>query len=81
MLAVFVPVAFMDGIVGMFFNSFAMTAAAGIVISYLVAVMSIPTVGARVLSAKESRFYYATEPILKAIDRAYVWLLKTTYSI
>lgn len=76
LLAVFVPVAFMDGIVGMFFNSFAMTVAAGIVISYLVAVMFIPTVGARVLNAKESRFYYATEPILKAIDRAYVWLLK-----
>ncbi len=51
LLAVFVPVAFMDGIVGMFFNSFAMTVAAGIVISYLVAVMFIPTVGARVLSA------------------------------
>jgi hydrophobic/amphiphilic exporter-1 (mainly G- bacteria), HAE1 family len=76
LLAVFVPVAFMDGIVGMFFNSFAMTVAAGIVISYLVAVMFIPTVGARVLSAKESWFYYATEPILKAIDKAYVWLLK-----
>lgn len=76
LLAVFVPVAFMDGIVGMFFNSFAMTVASGIVISYLVAVMFIPTVGARVLSAKESWFYYATEPILKAIDRAYVWLLK-----
>ena len=56
LLAVFVPVAFMDGIVGMFFNSFAMTVAAGIVISYLVAVMFIPTVGARVLNAKESRF-------------------------
>ena len=76
LLAVFVPVAFMDGIVGMFFNSFAMTVASGIVISYLVAVMFIPTVGARVLSAKESWFYYATEPILKAIDKAYVWLLK-----
>jgi len=76
LLAVFVPVAFMDGIVGMFFNSFAMTVAAGIVISYLVAVMFIPTVGARVLSGKESRFYHATEPILKAIDNAYVWLLK-----
>ncbi len=76
LLAVFIPVAFMDGIVGMFFNSFAMTVAAGICISFLVAVMFIPTVGARVLSAKESRFYYATEPIVKAVDRAYVWLLK-----
>lgn len=75
LLAVFVPVAFMDGIVGMFFNSFAMTVASGIIISYLVAVMFIPAIGARVLSAKESRFYYATEPILKAIDRAYVTIL------
>lgn len=76
LLAVFVPVAFMDGIVGMFFNSFAMTVASGIVISYLVAIMFIPSIGARVLSAKESAFYYATEPILKAIDKSYVWLLK-----
>lgn len=76
LLAVFVPVAFMDGIVGMFFNSFAMTVASGIVISYLVAIMFIPSIGARVLSAKESTFYYATEPILKAIDKSYVWLLK-----
>lgn len=76
LLAVFVPVAFMDGIVGMFFNSFAMTVAAGIVISYLVAIMFIPSIAARVLNAKENRFYNATEPILKAIDKGYVWLLK-----
>lgn len=76
LLAVFVPVAFMDGIVGMFFNSFAMTVAAGIVISYLVAIMFIPSIAARVLSSKESGFYHKTEPILKAIDKAYVWLLK-----
>lgn len=76
LLAVFIPVAFMDGIVGMFFNSFAMTVACGIVISYLVAVMFIPSVGARVLQAKESWFYHATEPILKAIDKSYVALLK-----
>ena len=76
LLAVFVPVAFMDGIVGMFFNSFAMTVASGVVISYLVAVMFIPTVGARVLSAKESRFFHLTEPLFVKLDRAYVALLK-----
>lgn len=76
LLAVFIPVAFMDGIVGMFFNSFAMTVAAGIVISYFVAIMFIPSIAARVLSSKESGFYHKTEPILKAIDKAYVWLLK-----
>jgi len=76
LLAVFIPVAFMDGIVGKFFNSFALTVAAGIIISYLVAVMFIPSVGARVLKAKESKFYYATEPIFKAVDKSYVALLK-----
>jgi len=76
LLAVFVPVAFMDGIVGMFFNSFAMTVAAGVVISYLVAVMFIPTVGARVLNAKESRFFHITEPFFVGLDRVYVAILK-----
>ena len=76
LLAVFIPVAFMDGIVGMFFNSFAMTVASGIIISYFVAIMFIPSIAARVLSSKESGFYHKTEPILKAIDKAYVWLLK-----
>ena len=76
LLAVFIPVAFMDGIVGMFFNSFAMTVAAGVVLSYLVAVMFIPTVGARVLSAKESWFFHLTEPFFVGLDRAYVALLK-----
>lgn len=76
LLAVFVPVAFMDGIVGMFFNSFAMTVAAGIVISYFVAVMFIPTVGARVLSAKETKFFHLTEPFFVGLDRAYVAILK-----
>lgn len=76
LLAVFVPVAFMDGIVGMFFNSFAMTVASGIFLSYLVAVMFIPTVSARVLSAKQSWFFRVTEPIFVAIEKAYAWILK-----
>jgi len=76
LLAVFVPVAFMDGIVGMFFNSFAMTVAAGILISYLVAVMFIPTVGARALRKGESKFFYMTEPIFRKLDTAYVAILK-----
>jgi len=75
LLAVFIPVAFMDGIVGKFFNAFAMTVASGIVLSYLVAIMFIPTVGARVLQHKETTFHAKTEPLFKAIDNAYVKLL------
>ncbi len=76
LLAVFVPVAFMGGIVGMFFNSFAMTVVSGIIISYFVAVMFVPSVSARVLSKKESKFYHFTEPFFKLMDRVYVAILK-----
>jgi len=76
LLAVFIPVAFMDGIVGRFFNSFAMTIASGVVISYIVAVMFIPMVGARVLSAKESWFFHLTEPLFVKLDKAYCFILK-----
>jgi len=76
LLAVFVPVAFMDGIVGMFFNSFAMTVAAGIVISFFVAVMFVPALGARALKKGENKLFYMTEPFFKAIDRVYVSILK-----
>ncbi len=76
LLAVFVPVAFMDGIVGLFFNSFAMTVASGIVLSFLVAVMVIPSIGARVLSKKQTGFFHLTEPLFVWLDRVYVALLR-----
>ena len=76
LLAVFIPVAFMDGIVGLFFNSFAMTVVSGILISFLVAVMLIPTVGARVLSSKQNILHKWSEPAFVMLDRAYVSILK-----
>jgi len=76
LLAVFIPVAFMSGIVGKFFNAFAMTVASGIILSYLVAIMFIPTLSARVLRHTESKFHTKTEPFFKAIDDGYVKLLK-----
>jgi hydrophobic/amphiphilic exporter-1 (mainly G- bacteria), HAE1 family len=71
LLAVFVPVAFMGGIVGKFFNSFAMTVASGVLISYMVAIMFIPTLDARLLSGTESRFWEKTEPIFQKLDLYY----------
>ncbi len=71
LLAVFVPVAFMGGIVGKFFNSFAMTVASGVLISYFVAIMFIPTIGARLLSGSESAFWEKTEPMFQKLDYAY----------
>ncbi|MEA3433141.1 MAG: efflux RND transporter permease subunit, partial [Campylobacterota bacterium] len=49
LLAVFVPVSFMSGIVGKFFESFAMTVGFAVIISYSVALSFIPSLSARVL--------------------------------
>jgi len=71
LLAVFIPIAFMDGIVGKFFNSFAMTVASGVIISFFVAILVIPAIAARIVSDKHSRFYYFTEAIFVAIEKLY----------
>lgn len=76
LLAVFIPVSMMSGITGKFFNSFAMTVAFAIVISYSVAITFIPSLSARVLSKGESRFYTITEPVFVWIDRIYAAVLR-----
>ncbi|KIM05800.1 MAG: acriflavin resistance protein [Sulfurovum sp. AS07-7] len=75
LLAVFIPVAYMGGMVGKFFNSFAITVASGIVISFLVAIMFIPSLSARLLSGKESSFYRVTEPMFQSVENGYRRLL------
>jgi len=71
LLAVFIPVANMSGIVGKFFESFAMTVGFAVIISYTIALSFIPSFGARTLQKKHSRFYDLTEPLFKAIERVY----------
>ncbi|MEN8302884.1 MAG: efflux RND transporter permease subunit [Campylobacterota bacterium] len=76
LLAVFIPVSFMDGIVGKFFESFAMTVGFAVIISYTIALSFIPSLSARVLKNDESRFYTLTEPLFKALEKAYEATLK-----
>jgi len=71
LLAVFLPVANMSGIVGQFFKAFGMTIAFAVIISYTVVMTIIPSLSARVLSKKESWFYNITEPLFKAVEKAY----------
>ncbi|MGB5966636.1 MAG: efflux RND transporter permease subunit [Sulfurimonadaceae bacterium] len=78
LLAVFIPVSMMSGIVGQFFNAFAFTVAIGIFISYFVAIMLIPALSARVLKKGESKFYHLTEPIFVWIDKTYVKIVSWT---
>ncbi|MBU1659092.1 efflux RND transporter permease subunit [bacterium] len=76
LLAVFIPVSFMSGIVGKFFESFAMTVGFAILISYSIALSFIPSLSARTLHKGESRFYDMTEPIFKFLERMYEGTLK-----
>ena len=76
LLAVFVPVSFMSGIVGKFFESFAMTVGFAVIISYTVALSFIPSLSARTLKKGESKFYDMTEPIFKSIEKGYDSILK-----
>ncbi len=76
LLAVFIPVSNMSGIVGKFFESFAMTVTFAIIISYTIAMSFIPSLSARTLHKGESRFYNLTEPLFSTIDRFYVKLLQ-----
>ena len=78
LLAVFVPVGFMGGIMGRFMSSFGLTSAFAIAVSLLVSFTLTPMLAARLLKrpkegqvhdSKDSRFY-------RPIDRTYTWLLE-----
>ena len=75
LLCVFVPIAFMSGIVGKYFNSFAMSVAAGIVISFFVSIFLVPTLSARFVNAKESSFFLKSEPFFEALENFYEKIL------
>jgi len=76
LLAVFIPVSFMTGMVGKFFESFAMTVGFAVIISYTIALSFIPSLSARVLDKQESKFYKMTEPFFVGLEKAYVSILK-----
>jgi HAE1 family hydrophobic/amphiphilic exporter-1 len=76
LIAVFLPVAFMSGIVGRFMNSFGLTMAFAIMVSLLVSFTLTPMLSARWLkvdhnktSSKDSRFY-------GPVERAYLTMLR-----
>ncbi|QOY51368.1 efflux RND transporter permease subunit [Candidatus Sulfurimonas baltica] len=76
LLAVFIPVSMMSGIVGKFFESFAMTVGFAIIISYTIALSFIPSLSARVLHKGENKFYNLTEPLFVLLEKAYEKTLK-----
>ncbi len=75
LIVIFLPIAFMAGIIGRFFRSFGVTVAFAIAVSLLVSFTLTPMLSSRFLkpkhggASKESRFY-------TAIDRSYGWTLR-----
>jgi len=84
LVVIFLPVAFMSGIVGRFFNSFGLTAAFAISVSLLVSFTLTPSLSSRLLkppshggevrgragAASKQKGIYA------ALDKGYDWLLR-----
>jgi HAE1 family hydrophobic/amphiphilic exporter-1 len=80
-VAVFVPVAFMEGLIGRFFYQFGVTVAVAVLISYGVSMTLTPMLSARVLKehVEHGRVFSAIERALDAIEQAYrralAWVL------
>jgi hydrophobic/amphiphilic exporter-1 (mainly G- bacteria), HAE1 family len=76
-VAVFVPVAFIEGIIGRFFYSFGMTVAAAVLISLFVSFTLTPMLSSRFLRIppRHGRAFRAIERLLAGVDRGYRGLL------
>src|SRR5205085_8168238 len=79
LVAIFVPVGFMGGIVGRFMKSFGLTMAFAILVSLLVSFTLTPMLSARWLKVKahgKDRHSSKDSPIFHAIDAFYTRLLE-----
>ncbi|HTL51939.1 MAG TPA: efflux RND transporter permease subunit [Planctomycetota bacterium] len=76
-VAVFVPVAFMKGIVGRFFYQFGLTVTFAVLISMFVSFTLDPMLSSRILRApKKGPIYRFSEGIFEFIERVYQGLLR-----
>ncbi|HPP01249.1 MAG TPA: efflux RND transporter permease subunit [bacterium] len=76
-VAVFVPVAFMKGIVGQFFYQFGLCVAFAVLLSMFVSFTLDPMLSSRILRPpKRGLLYRVSEVFFNAIDTAYEWLLR-----
>lgn len=80
LLSVFIPVGNMSGIIGKFFQSFGITVALAIGVSYIVVMTVVPMVSSLVVSPKQSRFYHWSEPYFVKMQNAYAKTLQVVMS-
>jgi hydrophobic/amphiphilic exporter-1 (mainly G- bacteria), HAE1 family len=76
LLAVFVPIGFMSGIVGRFMSSFGLTAAAAIAVSLIVSFTLTPMLAARFVDPKRRRHEEGHEGWYARLDAFYTKLLR-----
>lgn len=79
-LAVFLPIAFMRGVVGRFFYEYGLAISFSVAFSLLVAVTLTPSVSARVLRREEGhgRVFRTLERFLAGLERAYAAALRAS---
>ena len=78
-VAVFIPVAFMKGIVGRFFYQFGVTVSIAVLISMLVSFTLNPLFSSRLLTpSKRGALYQFLERLFQTIERGYASLLKVS---
>ncbi len=81
-VAVFLPVAFMKGIIGRFMYQFGVTVTVAVLMSLFVAFTLVPMLASKFLKveSRESKVFEIIGKVLSWIDKAYVALLKTSLS-
>jgi HAE1 family hydrophobic/amphiphilic exporter-1 len=82
LVAIFIPVLFMEGLVGRLLNEFAVTIAVAIIVSGLVSISLTPMLCSRYLKAtheqKHGRLFNFTERMFQRWVQAYDWSLRLT---
>jgi HAE1 family hydrophobic/amphiphilic exporter-1 len=82
LVCIFAPVIFMEGIIGMFFKSFAVVVTFGVLVSLFVSLTLTPMLCSRYLSVthKENALYRATGRGLESLEKVYKKLLDVSLS-
>ncbi|SEO89621.1 efflux RND transporter permease subunit [Aquisalimonas asiatica] len=77
LISIFLPVLFMEGIIGRFFESFAVVVAMGVLASSIVALTLTPMLCSRFLSVpkEHGKVYNVLERAFRGMESGYRWLL------
>jgi multidrug efflux pump len=83
LIAVFVPISFMEGNIGRLFTEFGIALAASVIFSGLVALSLSPMMCSKFLRPHEGEglLYRVTEPIFVAMNDGYRWLARGTLAM